>query len=104
MYIVLVSKIIKFHYLNIIHFACSLLPLLSFLEYNKEDNNDRLEFICSVDIDGEDVPESWDGAIQLLKINFANSMIIRRALPEILHCKVTIVTVYGVRLHLLYYL
>ena len=67
--------------------------LLSF--WKKGDGNDRLGFICSVDIGGREVPDSWDDALEFLHNDYANAMVIR-ALPEILHYKVVIVTVSGV--------
>ena len=40
--------------------------------------------------------QSWSKALDLLKQNYANAMVIR-SIPEILHHKVVIVTVHGVR-------
>ncbi|KAL9961802.1 hypothetical protein ACROYT_G030823 [Oculina patagonica] len=70
--------------------------LFNYLHHHRYEDNgdDRLDFLCSVDIGGKKVPDSWGKALELLKHNYANAMVIR-AIPEILHYKVVIVTVHG---------
>ena len=61
----------------------------------KGDGSDRRDHICSIDLGEKEVSDSWYDALELLGKNYANEMVIR-ALPEVLHYKVVILTVYGV--------
>lgn len=62
-----------------------------------------MEFICPVDLGGAKVPKSWDDALDLLKNEYANEMVIG-SVPEIFQHKVVIVTVHGVGPILVWYL
>jgi len=48
-----------------------------------------------MDVDGE-MPNSWEDALDFLKDNCANELVIGTA-PDALHYTVTAITVYGVR-------
>ena len=62
----------------------------------KSKGHNRLDFICSNDIQNQEVPSNWNKALTLLRNNWANEMVIR-ALSEKLHCRITIITTSGVR-------
>lgn len=62
-----------------------------------------MNFICSADLGGAEVPESWDEALNLLEEQYANDLVIR-SVPEIFQHKVVIVTVHGVGPILVWYL
>lgn len=54
-----------------------------------------MSFLCSLDLGDTDVPDSWEKALDILKKNFANSMVVR-TIPELFHHEVVVVTVHGV--------
>lgn len=63
---------------------------------NKQhQGNDRLGFLCDVDMGEKEVPATWSDALTALKNNYANSLVIS-ALADVLHYKILIVTAHGV--------
>ncbi|KAK3741499.1 hypothetical protein QZH41_002968 [Actinostola sp. cb2023] len=71
------------------------LKLIKSASVNKDhDGNDRMGFVCQLDVGDVDLPSTWLEVLDLLKENFATSMIIR-ALSEVLHQKIVIITVHG---------
>ena len=60
----------------------------------QSEGNDRLSFLCEVDIKIQ-IPSSWMAALDLLRENYANSLIIT-TFAEIIKKDVKIVTVHGV--------
>jgi hypothetical protein len=62
---------------------------------SQKEGNDRMEFICDEDIGHETKPSSWSGALDLLKQNYATSMILR-AFAEVIGRSIFIVTANGV--------
>jgi len=60
----------------------------------KDNGEDRLNFLCEVDVGGN-VPESWEEALALLRKNYANDMVVR-CIPQIFGRRVVILTVTGV--------
>ena len=60
--------------------------------------NDQRDFLCQIDL-GQEVPANWRDALDLLKDNYANSLVIKAAAD--VFCKdIMIVTVHGVSFEL----
>ena len=61
----------------------------------QHQGNDRLGFLCDVDMGKKEVPATWSDALAALKNNYANSLVIS-ALADVLHYKIFIITAHGV--------
>ncbi|XP_078365102.1 uncharacterized protein LOC144649483 isoform X2 [Oculina patagonica] len=70
--------------------------IFDYLAQNQYDSlgQNRLDFVCSDDIQNQDVPSDWSAALTLLRNSWANEMVIR-AMSECLQCKITIITTSG---------
>jgi len=42
----------------------------------KHNGNDRMDFLCNVDL-GKKIPSTWKDALKLLHDNFANATVVR---------------------------
>lgn len=58
--------------------------------------NDRLSFVCELDLGDREVPSDWSKALALLKKNYVTSMLIK-AFAEVTQHRVVIITENGVR-------
>ena len=54
-----------------------------------------MAFLCDVDMGGKKVPAVWSEALEILKKNYANSLVIS-AFADVMHHKIMIITVHGV--------
>lgn len=54
-----------------------------------------MDFVCKLDVGNVDLPSTWLEVLHLLKENYVTSMIIR-ALSEVMHQNIVIITEHGV--------
>lgn len=66
-----------------------------FVFTKQNEGNDRLAFLCEVDLGGKEVPPTWSEAVKMLRNNYANSVVIS-AFAEIMHYSLLIITAHGV--------